>query len=117
MARITDSEDLKECVRNKIHTDGFDIHDGEYKGTPLYYMTVDMRGVGGSSAKVRIFVYDGYSEYIDEINRAINENEAYIRQGTYVSSVYDIFRLFDKYIHENIPVTERFVSQYYTLNF
>lgn len=117
MARITDSEDLKECVRNKIHTDGFDIHDGEYKGMPLYYITVDMRGVGGSSAKVRIFVYEGCSEYIDEINRAINENETYIKQGMYVSSGYEIFKLFDKYIHENIPVTERFVSQYYTLNF
>ena len=116
MGRITENNTLKNCTGGGIITDGFDIHDGRWKeSAPLYKFTVYMRehAIGSSSANVQIYVYDSPSIYIREINDEINK----LQNDPLTANDFDLFRLFDRYIHNNIANTERFVSQYYTIEF
>lgn len=116
MGRITENGILKECIGGGIVTDGFDIHDGKLKDSVLQYkFTVYMRehAIGSSSANVQIYVYDSPSIYIREINDEINK----LQKDPLTANDFNLFRLFDRYIHSNIANTERFVSQYYTIEF
>ena len=129
--RITENDNLKNCIPTGVYVDGFDIHDslgsihecvcGDEKITyfddiVLVSITVTMTKSSFASAKrdtaiVKIYAYQNRSDELERIISEItNPQQLVYRHSTNIAS------MFNNYIHGHIDCLDDYTVQYYTLD-
>jgi len=123
--RITENDNLKNCIPTGVYVDGFDIHDSlgdvrtckcgdEQITSVILSITVTMTKSSFASAKrdtaiVKIYAYQNRSDELDRIISEITNPLIHRHHTNTVSMV-------NNYIHGHIDCLDDYTVQYYTLD-
>ncbi len=115
--RITESDNLRDCVDYHVSVSGFDIYDSIIGGkiedlyTPLMVINVSMSKPRNDLAHIKIYVFKNRSIELNTILTYVQNLNANVFQSS-----YDVCRLLNNYIHTHINYLDGYVVQYYTIN-